>query len=89
MKNIILSMGWSISSIFILASILYLFFNKKKNNNYNNSAYNLMIINLIIVLILEILSIYTISISSKIPIINEIVCRMYLFFVIISFSTLI
>ena len=47
-----------------------------------------MIINLIIVLILEILSIYTISISSKIPIINEIVCRMYLFFVIIWSVTL-
>lgn len=88
MKDIILSIGWSISSIFILSTVLYLFFVKRRNNDYNNKIYNLMIIAVVVVIILEILSVCTISIRDKMPILNEIVCRAYLFFVVIwSFTT--
>ncbi|MDD6271987.1 MAG: response regulator [bacterium] len=87
MKNIILSMGWSISSIFILAAILYLFLNKRKNNNYNNNTYNWMIFSVVVVIIFEILSVFTISIKDKIPVLNEIVCRTYLYSIILCSFT--
>lgn len=87
-RDIILSIGWSISSIFILSTVLYLFFIKRKNNNYNNKIFNLMVGGLLFLVILEILSVYTISMRDKIPVINEIVCRMYLYIVFLwSFTT--
>lgn len=83
MKNMVLSVGWSISSIFILSSILYLLIVKRKQTKKSNRAYNLMIISLVISILLEILSAYTISIVDKIPVITEIVSKAYLYSVLL------
>lgn len=87
-RNIILSIGWSICSIFMLSTILYLYVSKRKDSKYNNMTYNFMIAIISIVVILEILSSYTISRYNDMPILNEIVCKSYLFFVILGTFTI-
>ena len=72
------SMFFQIASLFYIILLILAYFSKKRINNVENKIYACLIINVFISLIFDIASIFTIKNLADIPIINDIVSKMYL-----------
>lgn len=73
------SMSLSILGLIFIIAIAIIYFKKKKYNSIENLLYRGLLVLNIFLLILEICCVYTISIRSQIPVINEIFCRIFIF----------
>ena len=84
------SIGFTICGLIFLTLIMVMYIFKKKFNNLENKIYRIMMFIVFFLLILEIVCVYTMSIRSKIPILNEVLCRIYIFgsIVFVSFFIL-
>lgn len=81
------SIIFQICSIFYIFMLMIFFFSKKRVNTEENKIFSYILICNFIGLILDIFSIFTILYSDKIPIINILVCKGYLVY-LLSWITL-
>lgn len=72
------SIFFQIASLFYIILLILAYFSKKRINNIENKIYACLIINVFISLLFDIASIFTIKNLAAIPIINDIVAKMYL-----------
>ena len=72
------SIGLTISGLIFTLLISAIYFSKKKYKSLENSIYRFLLMVTIILLLLEFLSVYTMSIRDKIPLLNEFVCRLFI-----------
>lgn len=75
------SISFSICAFFFLLTAIFLLFYKMKKNVERRKMYIYMIFFTFTVIILEIFSSFTIMNKDSIPLLNETLCRLYLFFV--------
>lgn len=77
--NLFPSMGFTICALVFLLLVSFMYLSKKKFKNLENNVYAFLLVLTILLLVLEIVCVYTMSIRNNIPIINEILCRGYIF----------
>lgn len=73
------STSLTVLGIFFLLTIAVFYFKKKRYFDINNKVYSFLLIFTLIMLLLELTCVYTMSIKEKIPLINEVFCRSYVF----------
>ena len=78
MKSLFPSMGFSICGLLftILISIVYI--SKKRYENIENKLYRILLCSTYFILGFEIMYVFTIFFMDKMPLANEIVCRLYI-----------
>ena len=74
------SMAFSICGLIFLIIVTTIYFSKKRFNNVENILYRGMLILSFLLLIFEITFVFTISNIEKVILLNEFICRIYLFF---------
>lgn len=72
------SITLTISGLIFITLISVVYFTKKKYNSLDNNIYRFLLILTIILLFLEIITVYTMSIRDRIPVLNEILCRIFI-----------
>ena len=72
------SIGLTLSGLIFTSVIANVYLEKKKYNNLENNIYRFLIIQTLFLLVLELCCVYTMSIRFEIPVINEILCRLYI-----------
>lgn len=72
------SIGLTLSGLILTSVIANIYFEKKKYNSLENNIYRFLIIQTLFLLVLELCCVFTMSIRFQIPIINEILCRLYI-----------
>ena len=72
------SIGLTFSALVFTVLITTIYFFKKQYKTIQNMIYRSLLIITLIILVLEFICIYTISIRTQIPVINELVCRVYI-----------
>ncbi len=72
------SIFFQICSMFYITLLTIEYFGKKRLNTIENRIYSYLIVNVIVALILDVSSIFTIRNIDCIPIINTIICKLYL-----------
>lgn len=72
------SIGFSICALVFLSLVGIMYLSKKKYKNLENNIFAFMLLFTIVLLILEIVCVYTMSIRSEIPKLNEVLCRGYI-----------
>lgn len=80
------SIGFTISGFIFSILIAAVYFTKKKYSNVENNIYRFLLITTILLLILEFICVYTMSIRDKIPLLNELLCRLYILGDVIWFN---
>ena len=78
MVNVFASIGLTISGLVFTLIIAIVYLTKKKYNDVENSLYRFLIVLTIGLFILELYCVFTMSIREKIPLLNEILCRLYI-----------
>lgn len=73
------SIGLTLSGLIFTSVIANVYFEKKKYNSLENNIYRFLIIQTLFLLVLELCCVFTMSIRFQIPIINEILCRIFIF----------
>ena len=76
--NLFPSMGFAICALVFLLLVSFMYLSKKKFKNLENNIYAFLLVLTIILVVLEIVSVYTMSIRNEMPLINEILCRGYI-----------
>lgn len=72
------SMGFTICAFIFLLLIMIMYIIKKKFKSLENNIFGFMIIFTMFLLVLEMLCVITMSMRSKIPVLNEVLCRCYI-----------
>ncbi|MBQ9834109.1 MAG: response regulator [Bacilli bacterium] len=72
------SIGLTISGLVFTLIIAIVYLTKKKYNDVENSLYRFLLVLTIGLFILELYCVFTMSIREKIPLLNEILCRLYI-----------
>lgn len=72
------SMALTCSGLVFTLLIAIVYFIKKKYKNIENNIYRFILITTIFLLVLEIICVFTMANRASIPIINEILCRIYI-----------
>ena len=83
------SISLTLLSILFIVTISVFYFRKKKYNDFNNYIYRYLLILTMFLLVLELICVFTMSINDKIPILNEVLCRFYIFGTLVWLSILI
>lgn len=78
MVNVFASIGLTISGLVFTLIIAIVYLTKKKYNDVENSLYRFLLVLTIGLFILELYCVFTMSIREKIPLLNEILCRLYI-----------
>lgn len=73
------SIGFTICGLVFLTLILVMYISKKKFNNLENKIYRIMMYIVFFPLILEMVCVYTMSKRELFPLLNEVLCRLYIF----------
>ena len=73
-----LNLGFPLGSLMFLSISLMMYFIKKKYNDFQNKLFKYLLLVTYALPILELLYVTTINNMDKIPIINEIICRLFL-----------
>ncbi len=77
-SNLFASIGFTICALVFTALVGFMYLSKKKFKNLENNIYAFMLLLTIVLLVLEIVCVGTMNIRSKIPLLNEILCRGYI-----------
>lgn len=72
------SIGLTLSGLIFTSVIANVYLEKKKYNSLENNIYRFLIIQTLFLLVLELCCVVTMSIRFQIPVINEILCRLYI-----------
>lgn len=72
------SMGFTICALVFLSLVMVMSFFKKKFNSLENSVYRFMMFLTLFLLILEIICVGTMANRNFIPVLNEVLCRLYI-----------
>ncbi len=93
-----LNLGFPIGTIMFLSISLIMYIIKKKYHDFQNKLFRFLLINTFCLLFLEIIYVITMNNIDKMPVLNEIVCRLFLagiifwilnfFFYLLSFRVL-
>lgn len=78
MVNVFASIGLTISGLIFTLVIAIVYLTKKKYNDIENSLYRFLLVFTIFLFILELYCVFTMSIRDKCPILNELLCRLYI-----------
>lgn len=73
------SMGFSVCGLIFILIIAVIYISKKKFNNVENTLYRVTLVITTLILLNEIGYVITINNMDKAPMLNEILCRLYLF----------
>jgi len=77
------SIGLTVAGLVFISLIAIFYFTKRKNHTLENDIFTVLLIFTICLLLLELICVYFISIRQLCPIITEILCRTYIFGVIV------
>lgn len=84
--NNFVSIGLTVSGLLFISIIAIVYLQKKKYSSLESKLYKALLVTTIILLLLEIVCVYTISIRSIYPFLNEVLCRIYILGDIIWFT---
>lgn len=74
----LISLGFTIAGLIFLSVIAVISFTKKKYNNIENYIYRFLLIITLFLLLLEVICVFSMANRDKIPLLNEILCRLYI-----------
>jgi len=83
------SIGLTLSGLIFTVLIAAFYFTKKRYRDIENNIYRFLLIITIVILLLELVCVYTMSIRDQIPILNELLCRMFILATMTWFLTII